>query len=578
MSWGTELWDRFHELTNHHQNGIDFLEHSVANFVRERGKIEAAYAKDLRSLVKKFSPKETQAGKNGQEPLAEQLTHILAYKQMLKEVNYQANQHDIMAENFSKERYKGILDNVKRLKEKRKNNLKDSDKIAAELKKAYKTMDSAKEKFRKAFEEQEKAIATFNRANADGSVTKNEVGKLKTVSIQKSQQCDEAKGKYASQLVKTNEFQSKYYLEKLPQVLNDLQKLEMTRIEHLRDGILACVDKEKEVMPIISKCLDSVAGNLHAIRPREDTEILVEKFKSGDVPPADFKFEDMSDPQSMLSQEAKSNPTNLNLYPKKRELERLIAETEKELHKKNKELDQTANLAATFKNNPKQQKKIKEEVDKLRQEIPQIESVLKAMTTDLREIETRLESLRSRSPMVGSPRLTGRGHTPRSSHSSGSLKSSSLSVGSSPAMMNTSPDNSSSSVFSAHTYERVQDPGSNSYNDPDDNWDHFENIPPPPPVASSSSSSLHGSSEGPVPAAAALPPSAGGSLLRVVSLYPYDASTQALQESNLPMAEGEEFEVVEPDSDGWTRVKRINNKYYNDDGEGYVPSSFLKSL
>lgn len=84
MSWGTELWDRFHELTNHHQNGIDFLENSVANFMRERGKIEAAYAKDLRGLVKKFSPKEASSTKNSTvEPRMEQLTHIAAYKQVI---------------------------------------------------------------------------------------------------------------------------------------------------------------------------------------------------------------------------------------------------------------------------------------------------------------------------------------------------------------------------------------------------------------------------------------------------------------------------------------------------------------
>ena len=193
---------------------------------------------------------------------------MFCFFQMLKEVNYQANQHEIMAETFVKERYKGVMENVKRLKEKRKNNLKDSEKIAAELKKAYKTMDAAKEKFRKAYDEQEKAIATYNRANNDGSVTKNEVGKLQTLKIQKSQLCDEAKGKYASQLVKTNEFQSKYYLEKLPQVLNDLQRLEETRIEHLRDEILACAGKEREVMPIIQKCLDTVTSSMHAIRER----------------------------------------------------------------------------------------------------------------------------------------------------------------------------------------------------------------------------------------------------------------------------------------------------------------------
>ena len=53
----------------------------------------------------------------------------------------------------------------------------------------------------------------------------------------------------------------------------------------------------------------------------QDTRILIERYKSGDVPPGDFKFEDMSDPQAMLAQDALEKPTNLNLYQRKREIE-----------------------------------------------------------------------------------------------------------------------------------------------------------------------------------------------------------------------------------------------------------------
>ena len=85
-----------------------------------------------------------------------------------------------------------------------------------------------------AYEEQERAEATYKKANADGSVTRNEVidlgthfvdgahvpnaivlivqvNKLQMQASKMNQACDTAKGKYASQLVKTNEFQSKYY-------------------------------------------------------------------------------------------------------------------------------------------------------------------------------------------------------------------------------------------------------------------------------------------------------------------------------------------------------------------------------
>ena len=99
--------------------------------------------------------------------------------QMLSEVGFQANQHELLAEHFAKERYKAVQEEVKRLKEQRKKNIKEAEKIEAELKKAFKTMDAAKEKFRKAFDEQEKSNNTYNKAENDGTVTKNKVNKLK---------------------------------------------------------------------------------------------------------------------------------------------------------------------------------------------------------------------------------------------------------------------------------------------------------------------------------------------------------------------------------------------------------------
>ena len=58
MSWGTELWDRYDSMCTYTATGIDFLDNSVAQFVKERGKIENEYASKLRTLVKKFSPKD----------------------------------------------------------------------------------------------------------------------------------------------------------------------------------------------------------------------------------------------------------------------------------------------------------------------------------------------------------------------------------------------------------------------------------------------------------------------------------------------------------------------------------------
>jgi len=57
---------------------------------------------------------------------------------MLREVGFQANQHELLAENFCKDQYKSVHEAAKRLKEKKKRNVKEADKIGAELKSAYK--------------------------------------------------------------------------------------------------------------------------------------------------------------------------------------------------------------------------------------------------------------------------------------------------------------------------------------------------------------------------------------------------------------------------------------------------------
>ena len=53
---------------------------------------------------------------------------------MLSEVGFLAGQHEVLSDAFCKERYKGVMGEVKSLKEARKKNMKEAEKIAAELK------------------------------------------------------------------------------------------------------------------------------------------------------------------------------------------------------------------------------------------------------------------------------------------------------------------------------------------------------------------------------------------------------------------------------------------------------------
>ena len=57
MSWGTELWDGYDPVCKYIESGLGFLDGTVAAFIKERGSIECEYAKKLRSLVDKYTPK-----------------------------------------------------------------------------------------------------------------------------------------------------------------------------------------------------------------------------------------------------------------------------------------------------------------------------------------------------------------------------------------------------------------------------------------------------------------------------------------------------------------------------------------
>ena len=105
LQWGTELWDKYTELCSHTSSGIDFLDSQIAAFVKERGKVEFEYAKSLRALVKRFTPKEPaplpekKPDKNAPQgsgpvsiislstPAEEEYSHVMAFKQVCKK-NY----------------------------------------------------------------------------------------------------------------------------------------------------------------------------------------------------------------------------------------------------------------------------------------------------------------------------------------------------------------------------------------------------------------------------------------------------------------------------------------------------------
>uniref|UniRef100_A0A1Y1LYL6 F-BAR domain-containing protein n=1 Tax=Photinus pyralis TaxID=7054 RepID=A0A1Y1LYL6_PHOPY len=286
MSWGTELWDQFENLSAHTLKGIDFLE-KYGHFVRDRATIECEYANKLRKLVKSYQPK-----KKDEEEY--QYSSCRAFKLLMDEVNDLAGQHEVVAENLLANVLKELTALTKDLRDERKRQLYEGSRLTQSLQNQIDELFRSKKAYDKAFKESEKAIENFQKADADYNLSRAEVEKQRLNMSYKSQACDTAKNHYADQLQRTNELQRQHYRSGLPEVFRQLQELDEKRIKNIKNFIYSAVETEKNVFPIINKCLDGITKAADIIDEKQDTILVIERFKSGFNPPEDYPFEDLS--------------------------------------------------------------------------------------------------------------------------------------------------------------------------------------------------------------------------------------------------------------------------------------------
>ncbi|VVC30410.1 Hypothetical protein CINCED_3A008289 [Cinara cedri] len=286
MSWGTELWDQYDNLSFHTQKGIDFLER-YGHFIRDRCLIEMEYAGKLRRLVKNYQPKKKDEDEY-------QYSSCKAFKAMLCEVNDLAGQHEVIAENLQSDVIREINYLAKDIKEERKKLLQDSAKYVAMINNQVASLERSRKNYEKAFKEAERALDNFQRADADLNLSRAEVEKQRMNMAIKNQHCEESKNEYANQLQKTNELQSQHYKALMPEVFRQLQELDEKRIRNVRHFMAHSADVERNVFPIINKCLDGIINAANQINEKQDTILVIERYKSGFEPPGDFPFDDLS--------------------------------------------------------------------------------------------------------------------------------------------------------------------------------------------------------------------------------------------------------------------------------------------
>ncbi|XP_075180491.1 formin-binding protein 1 isoform X14 [Anomaloglossus baeobatrachus] len=542
MSWGTELWDQFDNLEKHTQWGIEVLEKYI-KFVKERAEIEINYAKQLRNLSKKYQTK-----KNSKEEEESKYTSCKAFQTTLNEMNDYAGQHEVVSENMTSMIMAELTRFVQELKQERKSNFHEGRKAQQHMETCWKQLESSKRRFERDCKEAERAQQYFERMDADINVTKADVEKARQQAQIRHQMADDSKGDYSSVLQKFNHEQQEHYHTHIPSIFQKLQDMEEKRIVRLGDSLKTYADIDRQVVPIIGKCLDGITKSADSINGKQDSQTVIESFKSGFEPPGDVDFEDFTqsikrtvsdtsltnsraDGKSELKISGKSRGklwpfikknkgatpedfSNLPPEQRRKKLQQKVDELNKDIQKEIDQRDALTKMKDVYMKNPQMGDpasvaqrliEISNNIEKLRVEVQKFEGWLA-------EVEGRLPARNDNSRRQSALYETQNATTPVSNC----------------AQDRESPDGSYTEDQSQETEVKVT---------PTEFDDDFDDEEPLPTIGTCK------------------------------ALYPFDGEN----EGTISVAEGEVLSVIEEDKgDGWTRIRR------NEEEEGYVPTSYIE--
>ncbi|XP_069914142.1 formin-binding protein 1 isoform X11 [Oryctolagus cuniculus] len=541
MSWGTELWDQFDNLEKHTQWGIDVLEKYI-KFVKERTEIELSYAKQLRNLSKKYQPK-----KNSKEEDEYKYTSCKAFLSTLNEMNDYAGQHELISENMTAQIMVDLARYVQELKQERKSNFHDGRKAQQHIETCWKQLEASKRRFERDCKEADRAQQYFEKMDADINVTKADVEKARQQAQVRHQMAEDSKADYSSVLQKFNQEQHAYYHAHIPGIFQKIQEMEERRIVRLGESMKMYAEVDRQVMPIIGKCLDGIVKAAESIDQKNDSQLVVEAYKSGFEPPGDVEFEDYSQPM----QRAVSDHSLSSSRGEGKAEPKFAGKSKGKLWPFIKKNKLSLKLGATpedFSNLPPEQrrKKLQQKVDELNKDIQK--------EVDQRDAITKMKDVYLRNPQMGDPasldhklaevshnieklRLEAQKFEAWLAEVEGRLparrQSGLYDSQTAPAVNNCvqdreSPDGSYTEEQSQESEAKVLAP------DFDDEFDDEEPLP---------------------------------AIGTCKALYTFEGQN----EGTISVAEGETLYVIEEDKgDGWTRIRR------SEDEEGYVPTSYVQ--
>ncbi|XP_076784577.1 formin-binding protein 1 isoform X12 [Arvicanthis niloticus] len=578
MSWGTELWDQFDNLEKHTQWGIDILEKYI-KFVKERTEIELSYAKQLRNLSKKYQPK-----KNSKEEEEYKYTACKAFLSTLNEMNDYAGQHEVISENMTSQITVDLMRYVQELKQERKSNFHDGRKAQQHIETCWKQLESSKRRFERDCKEADRAQQYFEKMDADINVTKADVEKARQQAQIRQQMAEDSKADYSLILQRFNQEQWEHYHTHIPNIFQKIQEMEERRIVRIAESMKTYAELDRQVIPIIGKCLDGIVKAAESIDQKNDSQLVVEAYKSGFEPPGDIEFEDYTQPMKRTvsdnslssSKEGKAElkfggKSRGKLWPFIKKNKSPKQQKEPLSHRFNEFMTSkpkihcfrslkrglSLKLGVTpedFSNFPPEQrrKKLQQKVDDLNKEIQK--------ETDQRDAITKMKDVYLKNPQMGDPasldhKLTEVTQNIEKLRLEAQKFEAWLAEVEGRLPARSEQARRQSGLYDGQTHQTAVTNCAQDRESPDGSYTEEQSQESEHKVLATDFDDEFDDEE-PLPA-----------IGTCKALYTFEGQN----EGTISVVEGEMLSVIEEDKgDGWTRIRR------NEDEEGYVPTSYVE--
>ncbi|XP_078018243.1 formin-binding protein 1 isoform X14 [Epinephelus lanceolatus] len=594
--------DQFDNLEKHTQWGIEFVE-KYTKFVKERSEIETNYAKQIRNLSKKYQPK-----KNSREEEESKYTFCRAFLTTLNELNDYAGQHEVIAENLTSQIITELSRYLQELKAERKSHFHDGRKAQQHIESSWKQLESCKRRFERDCKEADRAQQYFEKMDADINVTKADVEKRSSHKARQQaqmrhQMAADSKSDYSAYLQKFNQEQNEHYYTVIPNIFQKLQDMEEKRIDRIGVCMKTFADVDRQVLPIVGKCLDGMTKAAESIEPKTDSKQVVESYKSGFEPPGDVEFEDYGQAMKRTASDTSlSNSRDVKEKPKEKSKGKLwpFIKNKNKSPKQHKEpLSHRLNDFMTskpkmhclrslrrglslklitlnshvrnliegsgpedFSHLPPEQrrKKLQGKIDELNKDIQK--------EMDQRDALTKMKDVYVKNPQMGDPASVD----PRLSEIGQNIEKLQFEVQKfegwlaevEERMPSKSDTHRRSGLYETQNNTTVSNNCAQDRESPDGSYTEEQNsetqvkanINPIPPTSTTPEFDDEFDDEETLP-----------TIGTCKALYPFEGHN----EGTISVAEGELLYVIEEDKgDGWTRVRR------NEDEEGYVPTSYVE--